>query len=320
MSVEAITWAFKQPIKHSPAKFVLVVLANQANGDLAYPSIAYIAGVTGQDRKTVISNLQRLRATGLIVDSGERRGRTAQVVVYRLKCEPDLFERAARAGPKPKHKAANSTKTGTVGSNDTEIGTGTKTGTVGNGNAIANNALACNGPNSGTGTESGTRNQELEARSRAKAKPLSPCAPAPEAGNGDFGPVTFHASPVSEASRAMIEAGIPAARINHSHPALGEALAAGVTPQELADVTREYLTRGQGPPPMVYVLRTATGRRNDVQSRQREPENGTRVRRSQPNSRPSAVDKVANFIRERRAREAAARPGDDDDESVVASG
>lgn len=92
MSVEAITWALKQPIPHSSAKFVLVVLANCAAGDtgLAYPSIQYIAEATGQDRKTVIANLSKLRDWKLIDDTGKRVGATAQIVVYRV-AGPDLF-------------------------------------------------------------------------------------------------------------------------------------------------------------------------------------------------------------------------------------
>ena len=87
MSVEAITWAFAQPISHSSAKFVLVVLANCADAQhfLAWPSAAYIAQSTGQDRKTVQGNLRRLKEWGYIEDSGERRGETGQIIVYRLK-------------------------------------------------------------------------------------------------------------------------------------------------------------------------------------------------------------------------------------------
>ena len=92
MSVEAITWALAQPITHSSAKFVLVVLANCAAADtlVAYPSTQYIADATGQDRKTVLANLARLRDWGLIEDTGKRCGATGQIVVYRLR-GPDLL-------------------------------------------------------------------------------------------------------------------------------------------------------------------------------------------------------------------------------------
>lgn len=90
MSNEAINWAFAQPIKHSTAKFVLVVMANHApDGDwLAWPSVASLAEATGQDRKTVLENLKRLAALGYIVDTGARKGATKQVPVYQLNREP----------------------------------------------------------------------------------------------------------------------------------------------------------------------------------------------------------------------------------------
>lgn len=103
MSVEAITWALRQPISHSSAKFVLVVLANCASAERAHawPSVAYLASATGQDRKTVLANLQRLQSWGLIEDTGKRVGDTKQIVVYKLICGPDLFAEAA-GGTVPK--------------------------------------------------------------------------------------------------------------------------------------------------------------------------------------------------------------------------
>jgi hypothetical protein len=119
MSVEAITWALRTPVPASSAKFVLVVLANQASnsqqkGDdwLAFPSIAYIAEATSQDRKTVINNLGKLSEWGLIEDSGKRVGATKQVIVYRLLRANDLFEKQSQK--------RNSTETGTVPKTDTK--------------------------------------------------------------------------------------------------------------------------------------------------------------------------------------------------------
>lgn len=86
MSVEAITWALKQSLPNSSAKFVLTVIANCADGKefLAFPSIAYIAEATSQDPKTVKVNLNRLKEWGFIEDSGQRCGGTRQVIVYRI--------------------------------------------------------------------------------------------------------------------------------------------------------------------------------------------------------------------------------------------
>jgi hypothetical protein len=113
VSLEAITWAFKQPVPNSSAKFVLVAMANRANPDpdvqgrvVAYPSIKYLAEVTSQDRKTVITNIAKLREWGLIDDTGSRVGRTAQIPVYELKVPGDLFTEQSQK--------RNSSKNGTV--------------------------------------------------------------------------------------------------------------------------------------------------------------------------------------------------------------
>ena len=85
MSIEAVAWALSQPVEHSSAKFVLVVLANHADSDgICWPSIQSISDSTAQDRKTVIANLKRLVEMGWITDTGMRKGTTNQVPVYRL--------------------------------------------------------------------------------------------------------------------------------------------------------------------------------------------------------------------------------------------
>lgn len=86
MSFEAINWAFSQPIKHSTAKFVLVAMANHANAQMTcWPSLVNLCAQTAQDRKTVQAGIVRLRELGYIEDTGERKGTTKQVIVYRLK-------------------------------------------------------------------------------------------------------------------------------------------------------------------------------------------------------------------------------------------
>lgn len=112
MSVEHITWALRQPVSQSSAKFVLVVLANCASADtgVAYPSIAYLSQSTGQDRKTVVRNLARLVEWGLIEDTGRRVGVTKQIVVYRVLSGPDLFMEGA--------EKRNSSENGTVPKRD----------------------------------------------------------------------------------------------------------------------------------------------------------------------------------------------------------
>lgn len=85
MSIEAMQWAFNQDIKPSSVKFVLVALGDNAQHDgMAWPSIAALSEKTGQDRKTVISALDRLEAAGYLTDSGKRTGTTGQIKVYRF--------------------------------------------------------------------------------------------------------------------------------------------------------------------------------------------------------------------------------------------
>lgn len=108
LSFDAIQWALAAPVEKSSAKFVLVAMAHCVNGKgeenmLCWPSTQHLADTTSQDRKTVLEGMRRLREAGFIVDTGERRGNTGQVAVYRLN--------------DPKNgtvsTAANSTKNGT---------------------------------------------------------------------------------------------------------------------------------------------------------------------------------------------------------------
>jgi pyocin large subunit-like protein len=106
MSNEAITWAIRQRVPQSSAKFVLFMLANQANEQgYTYPSIAYLTETTEQDRKTVLSNLAKLCEWGLIEATDQRVGRTRQIVVYRVRMDEDLFDsKSAETGTVPKEE------------------------------------------------------------------------------------------------------------------------------------------------------------------------------------------------------------------------
>lgn len=93
MSTNALFWALRFRGLPSGAKFVLIALADCANNNgEAFPSVAHIAEVTGQDRKSILRNMQRLVDHGIIEDTKRRVGRTNQVVVYRLHMTPDLFD------------------------------------------------------------------------------------------------------------------------------------------------------------------------------------------------------------------------------------
>jgi len=85
MTIAVISWVFKQEIKPSSLKFVLVALADCSDDrGICWPSIDHIAEVTCQDRKTVIKSLDELEARGWLTDTGKRMGRTNQVKVYRI--------------------------------------------------------------------------------------------------------------------------------------------------------------------------------------------------------------------------------------------
>lgn len=67
MSIEAINWAFNQPITPMARKFVLVVLANYADEDYScYPSQQKIADRIGASVETVRRAIKELEASGLI--------------------------------------------------------------------------------------------------------------------------------------------------------------------------------------------------------------------------------------------------------------
>lgn len=92
MSLDASMWAWKTRQKQKKGgalkplkKLVLLSLADRASEDhVCYPSIARLVEDTEMDRKTVLKIIDELIEDGLIVDTGERKGRTKQVKVYIL--------------------------------------------------------------------------------------------------------------------------------------------------------------------------------------------------------------------------------------------
>jgi hypothetical protein len=84
MSIDATRWAWEQKIKPS-CKLVLLSLADRAGEQHeCYPSITRLCDDTGLDRKTVIKSLNALCDSGLIRDTGKRKGITNQIPVYHL--------------------------------------------------------------------------------------------------------------------------------------------------------------------------------------------------------------------------------------------
>lgn len=88
MSLDAITWARHQKVGKGPTKSVLMAMADFASEEfISFPSIDTLIAWTEQDRKTVLANIDRLKEAGWITDTGERTGRTKQIVVYQINAE-----------------------------------------------------------------------------------------------------------------------------------------------------------------------------------------------------------------------------------------
>lgn len=109
MSFDAIRWALAQDVGKSATKFVLVALADHVNAEAAewvcWPSYRALAAMTLQDTKTVEAAVYRLKESGHLVDTGERKGDTRKVVVYRLNDPKSGF-----VTPGPQAGSANTTR------------------------------------------------------------------------------------------------------------------------------------------------------------------------------------------------------------------
>lgn len=86
MSFDALKWAAGQQTGTCRTKLVLLGLANAAGKatGLAWPSIAELAEFAELDRKSVMRCLARLAGSGMIEDTGQRRGLSGRVKVWRL--------------------------------------------------------------------------------------------------------------------------------------------------------------------------------------------------------------------------------------------
>ena len=92
MSLDATNWAWKITLNEKlggsrkPLKRLLLLsLADRAGEDhCCYPSMARLERDTGLERKTVLKIIAELLEEGLIEDTGERKGTTKRVKVYRL--------------------------------------------------------------------------------------------------------------------------------------------------------------------------------------------------------------------------------------------
>ncbi len=84
MSWQATCWARQQQYDRPVDKLVMWAMADAVREEeLCFLSLAAIVEFTGLDRKTIIAAQARLKDR-LIVDTGERRGATRQIIVWRL--------------------------------------------------------------------------------------------------------------------------------------------------------------------------------------------------------------------------------------------
>ena len=118
MSFDAIRWAFEQAPGKSTEKFVLIAMANRANasGEL-WSSVAQICEDTLLNRKTVLAALKDLCSQKLIADTGERKGSTGQIKVYKLILDESV--KNPKNGTLKQSQKRNSTENGTVPKTDT---------------------------------------------------------------------------------------------------------------------------------------------------------------------------------------------------------
>lgn len=92
MSLDATIWAWKKKFTQekggsSPAlkKLVLLSMADRADEQhCCFPSSTRLADDCQINKKTLFKILDELTSEGLIYDTGERKGKTKQVIVYRL--------------------------------------------------------------------------------------------------------------------------------------------------------------------------------------------------------------------------------------------
>lgn len=137
MSIDALSWAFKQDVRPATRKFVLVALCDYAGEEWsAFPSIKKLCEKTCLDRKTVVQALSKLVETGYLTDTGERKGSTQQVKVYQIrvpKTEP--FEESEKSTDFPgkstvfPHKESRKRDTEPLGNRQGTLSCSVPTGT-----------------------------------------------------------------------------------------------------------------------------------------------------------------------------------------------
>ena len=116
MSVEFIGWVFRQDIPVATRKLVLLALADFAGQDgIAWATIETLIAKTSLNRKTVITAIGDLSKEGYLCDTGERRGATGQIKIYRIVTDGHDSTELNK-----QYRKRNSTENGTVPKTDTK--------------------------------------------------------------------------------------------------------------------------------------------------------------------------------------------------------
>ena len=139
MSFEATlaTWELEKSQVSAHEKLLLLSFARRAGEDYeCWPSVKRICADTGMDRKHVISNRQKLIAKGLLLYTGEMRGKAKQIPTIKLlyvdewnrkRNAPQLCEESIKppALMKKSTSTGNGIDTSTGNGIDTSTGNGT---------------------------------------------------------------------------------------------------------------------------------------------------------------------------------------------------
>lgn len=120
MSRAATDWAWDMNPGKAPLKLILLSMADRADEDhCCFPSIDRLVKDTSLNKKTVQAGINELAKMGLIKDTGERRGPTRRVRVFRLmlNTQPPAKPNKPKIGNVP--KKGNVTENGNVPKNGT---------------------------------------------------------------------------------------------------------------------------------------------------------------------------------------------------------
>lgn len=118
MSVEATlaTWRLSKKQVNSTEKFFLMACANRAGeSHECWPSIKRLCADTGYDRKTIMKTRQLVIDKGLLIYSGEFKGRSGQIPVMQLTYVDNSVSEftSTNSGTSPKCGTGTSPKCGT---------------------------------------------------------------------------------------------------------------------------------------------------------------------------------------------------------------